>query len=207
MLKRTKGRLLLTLLVITGLAGTLNDTALTGKERKTSMNLLKESKSDLYKSVKGLTEAQLNYKTAADRWSVKECVYHIAGTEKMLGKLLDATMKAPANPEKRAEIKVTDDQFVKMIESRDKKIKTSEMLEPQNLGYTSIDHALDDFKTERTAHIKYVKVTTEDLRNHVAQLPFGWIDCYQLTLMLGAHSVRHTKQIKEVKDDPNFPKK
>jgi hypothetical protein len=32
MLKRTKGRLLLTLLVVTGFAGTLNDTTLTKQE-------------------------------------------------------------------------------------------------------------------------------------------------------------------------------
>ncbi|HEX6191065.1 MAG TPA: DinB family protein [Chitinophagaceae bacterium] len=206
MLKRTKGLLLLSLLVVTGLAGALNDPAITSRERKVSANLMKETKAELIKSVKGLSEAQLNYKPAADRWSVKECAYHLAVTEKALWQLLEMTMKAPANPEKRAEIKVTDEDLVKMVEDRSEKRKTSEMLEPKNAAFKSLDEAMTEFKTLRTDHIKYIKTTTEDLRNHVAQMPFGWIDCYQLTLMISAHTNRHTKQLNEVKADPGFPK-
>jgi hypothetical protein len=205
MLKRTKGCLLLTLLVITGLAGTLNDTAISSKERKVSAQLMKESKAEIIKSVKGLSEAQLNYRSAPDRWSVQDCIYHIAVTEKGLWQMLEASMKAPANPEKRAEIKVTDEGFIKMITDRTTKVKTNEMLEPKNAPYKSLGEALDDFKNQRTDHIKYVKTTTEDLRNHVTQLPFGMIDCYQLTLMVGAHSFRHLQQIREIKSDPGFP--
>lgn len=206
MLKRTKGRVLLTLLVITGLAGTLNDTVISNKERKVSANLMKETKAELIKSVKGLSDAQLNYKQAPDRWSVKQCVYHLAMTEKALWQLLEATMKAPVNPDKRSEIKVTDEQLIKMLEDRTNKVKTNEMLEPKEGSYKSLEDALTDFKENRTEHIKYIKSTTEDLRNHVVQLPFGWIDCYQLTLMIGAHTNRHTQQLNEVKADPGFPK-
>ena len=206
MLKRTKGLFLLSLLVVTGLAGALNDTAISSKERKLSASLMKDTKTDLVKSVKGLSETQLNYRQAADRWSVKDCVYHLAVTEKALWQLLEMTMKAPANPEKRSEIKVTDEQFIKMLEDRSTKRTTSEMLEPKNAPFKSLDEALTEFKNLRTEHIKYIKTTTEDLRNHVAQMPFGWIDCYQLTLMVGAHTNRHTQQLNEVKADPGFPK-
>jgi hypothetical protein len=44
------------------------------------------------------------------------------------------------------------------------------------------------------------------LRNHVASSPIGTYDAYQLILLIGAHSNRHTQQIEEVKADPNFPK-
>lgn len=206
MLKRTQGRLLLTLLVITGLAGTLNNTSLSGKERKSAINLMKDTRSDVFKSVKGLSDAQLNFKPTPDRWSVKECVYHIALSEKNLWDLLEKTMKAPANPEKRAEIKITDEEIIAGVESRDKKVKTIETLEPKNAPYKSVGEALESFKNYRTDHIKYMKSTTEDLRNHVVQMSFGWLDCYQLCLMIAAHSTRHSKQIDEVKADPNFPK-
>ena len=72
MLKRTKGRLLLTLLVITGLAGTLKDTSLSHKERKSAMTLMKDSKTAALKSIKGLSEAQLNFKSSTDHCSIKE---------------------------------------------------------------------------------------------------------------------------------------
>jgi hypothetical protein len=59
MLKRTMGRSLLTLLVITGLAGTINDLSLSKTERKTAISLMKDTKAEVMKSVKGLSEAQL----------------------------------------------------------------------------------------------------------------------------------------------------
>jgi hypothetical protein len=206
MLQRTKGRLLLTLLVISGLAGTLKSTSISKKERKYGTTLMKDTKSDFLKSVKGLTDAQLDFKAAPDKWSVKECSYHIAGAEKLLWSLLEGTMKAPANPEKRTEIKVTDEQFVTMIEDRSTKFQAPEPIQPKNTGYKSLDEALDDFKKNRADHIQYLKTTTEDLRNHVAQLPFGYIDCYQLCLMIAAHSNRHTQQLREVMANASFPK-
>jgi hypothetical protein len=206
MLKRTMGRFLLTGLVITGLAGTVNNTSISKEERKSAINLMKDTKADVIRSVKGLSDAQMNYKAAAEKWSVKECMYHIAISEKNLWGLMETTMKSPANPEKRSEIKVTDDQFIKMLEDRSTKFKTAEPFEPKNTPYQSLDEAVEAFKISRADHVKYMKSTTEDLRNHVIQMPFGWIDCYQLCLMVAAHSNRHTQQINEVKADPGFPK-
>lgn len=200
------GRSLLTLLVITGLAGTINDNSLSKVERKSAISLMKETKADALKSVRGLSEAQLNFKAAADKWSVKECMYHIAISEKNLWDMMEATMKAPANPEKRSEIKTTDEQLVKMMEDRSFKVKTVSAFEPVNTPYKSLDEAIDAFKSRRAEHIKYMKSTTEDMRNHVVQMPFGWLDCYQLSLMMASHSNRHTQQINEVKADPAFPK-
>ncbi|MEO6612364.1 MAG: DinB family protein [Chitinophagaceae bacterium] len=206
MLKRTIGRSLLTLLVITGLAGTINDSSISKKERKYAISLMKETRDDAISSTRGLSEAQLNFKAAPEKWSVKECMYHIAGAEKLLWSLLEGSLKGPVNPEKRAEIKVTDEQFVKMIEDRTNKAQAPEPIQPKNTGFTSMDAAVEDFKSNRNNHIKYLKSSTEDLRNHVLQLPFGWIDGYQLCLMIAAHSNRHTQQINEVKANPGFPK-
>jgi hypothetical protein len=206
MLKRTKGRLLLTLLVITGLAGTLNDTSLTGKERKAVVNSLKDTKTDLLKGIKGLSDAQLNFKAAPDRWSVKECVYHITLAEKTLWGMFEAGMKGPATPEQRAEIKVSDEEISKMISDRSKKAKAPEMITPDKATWASFDEAVSDFKTQRAAIVKYAKTSTEDLRNHIFKLPFVTIDGYQMLLFISAHSNRHTQQLNEVKADSNFPK-
>jgi hypothetical protein len=48
---------------------------------------------------------------------------------------------------------------------------------------------------------------TRGLRDHAVDSPVGtkW-DAYEFILLIGAHSERHTKQIQEVKADPNFPK-
>ena len=206
MLKRTMGRLLLTSLVITGLAGTIDDNSISKKERKYAIGLMKETRDEAINSIRNLSEAQLNYKAAPEKWSVKECMYHIAGSEKLLWGMFESNMKGAANPEKRSEIKVTDEQFVKMVQDRSNKLQAPEPIQPKNTGFTSITEAIEDFKKNRGEHIKYLKSSTEDMRNHVVQMPFGWIDCYQLCLMIAAHSNRHTQQLNEVKADAGFPK-
>jgi hypothetical protein len=134
-------------------------------------------------------------------------MYHIAGAEKLLWDLFENTMKLPGNPEKRVEIKVTDEQVVAMMEDRSNKLQAPEPIQPKNTGFTSIDEAIMNFKKSRGEHIKYLKNTTEDLRNHVVHMPFGYIDCYQLLLFIAAHNNRHTQQMNEVKAHPGFPAK
>jgi len=207
MLKRKMGRYLLTLLVITGLAGTIFDNSVSKAERKYALNLMKETYKDVVKETRGLSEAQLDYRTSPERWSVKECVYHIAASEKMLWTMFEGAMKGPANPEKRSEIKATDEVILKNVKDRTNKVQTFDPLQPQNTGYKTMDEAMADFKLHRMEHIKYMKNSTEDLRNHVVQLPFGWIDCYQLYLFIAGHSNRHTQQLNEVKASPGFPSK
>lgn len=207
MLKRTTGRLLLSLLVITGLAGTLNNNSLSKSERKYAIGLMKDSYKETLKAVRDLSEEQLNYKASPEKWSVKECFYHIVAAEKGLWGMLEGVMKSPANPEKRSEIKLTDLEFVTLILDRSRKAQAAEPLQPKNIKYPSIVEAIAEFKTIRADHIKYMKTSTEDMRNHVVTMPFGSIDCYQLYLMLAAHCNRHTQQMNEVKNSPGFPAK
>lgn len=176
------------------------------KERKFAREHLKDTKKDLIKTVSGLSEAQLKFKAAPDRWSVEECVKHIAAAEQLLWQTIEGGLKAPANPEKRAEIKMTDEQLVKGIQDRTSKFKAPEPLQPQNISFPTVADALTSFKAGRDKLINYVKETQEDLRNHVIAFPVGNMDAYQMILLVSAHSNRHTQQIKEVMADPNFPK-
>jgi hypothetical protein len=93
------------------------------------------------------------------------------------------------------------------VESRENKVKTSTALEPQNTGFNSVEEAVTSFKSNRGKLIDFVKNTNIDLRNHVATLPFGSLDGYQMLLFIGAHSNRHAAQMREVVADPGFPKK
>jgi hypothetical protein len=180
--------------------------SLTEKERENAIKILTDTENGVFDAVKGLSEAQLKFKSAPDRWSVEECVKHIAISEQNLWNSIDASLKEAANPDKRAEIKFTDDQVVQMLENRTRKVKTVDPLKPENTPYKSIDEALSSFKTNRNKLIDFVKSTDADLRNHVITLPFGSLDAYQFVLFIAAHSNRHTQQIDEVKADPNFPK-
>lgn len=176
------------------------------KERHYAMQFLKDTQNDVLDKIKGLSEAQLKYKPAPDRWSVEECLKHIAVTEQALWQMASGTLQQPANPDKRNEIKMTDEQLVSMVENRTNKVKTQDQFKPENTPFKSMEDAMASFSENREKLIKYVKTTQEDLRDHVATLPFGMIDCYQLILFIGAHSNRHAQQMAEVMADPGFPK-
>ncbi|MBS1609554.1 MAG: DinB family protein [Bacteroidetes bacterium] len=176
------------------------------KERKDAIDLLQKTEQGVLDAINGLSDAQLKYKPAPDRWSVEECVKHIAITEQELWQMTNGAIQTPANPDKRADIKATDEQMLKGIEDRSHKVKTAPQMEPQNTPFKSLQEALESFKTNREKLIEYVKGTQDDLRNHVVILPFGTYDSYQMILFIGGHSNRHTQQIEEVKADKGYPK-
>jgi hypothetical protein len=66
---------------------------------------------------------------------------------------------------------------------------------------------VDHFLKSRERTVQFLQ-STPGLRDHVVDSPLGQpLDAYQWLLFISAHSERHTKQILEVKADPNFPKK
>ena len=185
---------------------TFTSPSLTDKERKDAIEQLSKTEQGVFNSLKGLSDAQLNFKPAPDKWSISECVKHIATTEMFLWKMTDAALKQVADSAKRSAIKVSDDQVLQMVESRAQKIKTAPPLEPQNSSFKSCPDALSGFYDSRKMLKDFVATTNDDLRDHVVVLPFGSFDSYQMILFIAAHSNRHTQQIEEVKADPNFPK-
>lgn len=206
MLKRTKGIFLLILLVLTGFAGRISSNTISSQERRFLIDHLKDSKTYLLKAIKGLSEEQMNFKAAPDRWSIKECIQHIALSEGGIWQMTEGTLKQTANPDKRNEIKVSDQDLVKMVSGRETKAQAPETLKPVQASWTSAGEALSAFKAKRADLIKYAKTTTDDMRNHVGQTGLGNLDAYQMVLLLSAHTRRHTDQILEVKANPSFPK-
>ena len=54
---------------------------LSDKERKDAIEQLSKTEQGVFNSLKGLSDAQLNFKAAPDKWSISDCVKHIAKTE------------------------------------------------------------------------------------------------------------------------------
>ncbi len=93
-----------------------------------------------------------------------------------------------------------------IIEDRSHKVQTAEQFKPVHSPYKTLDEALNAFNANRDSLIAYANTTKDDLRNHIAIMPFGKVDAYQIILMISAHTNRHTQQLNEVKAGPNFPK-
>lgn len=177
---------------------------LTSDERKKAIQDLKSSQTQLLDEIKGLSAEQLNFKSTNDSWSIAECIEHIAISENNLFGIVQMTLKEEADATRRSEVKMSDDQIIGLISSREQKVKTRKEFEPTN-SFGSYDDTIDAFKEKRKSNIKYVKSTDDDLRNRYFQFPFGTIDSYQVILFMSGHTKRHTDQIKEVKASTSFP--
>ncbi|MEO6453120.1 MAG: DinB family protein [Ginsengibacter sp.] len=177
---------------------------ITQAERKFAIDHLNKTRTDLMDAVKGLSEAQLNFKADTNRWSVLECVKHITLASPGILGLMEGTLKIPNDSSLKASF--SDEQFIMMIENRSQKAQAPEPFKPMHSSFKNLEETLKAFNEGRDNLITYVNTTNDDLRNHIAKLPFGNADAYQVILLISAHTNRHTQQINEVKADPNFPK-
>jgi DinB family protein len=180
---------------------------LTQHERDYAMSAMHASRKLFLDAVAGLTPEQWNFKPAPDRWSIAECAEHIAVSEDFIaGMIRDRIMKGPVAPEKRSEVKVTDEQIVQMVPERTQKFKAPEPIVPTH-RWADPSETVAHFKESRDRNIAYIETTQEDLRDHFGPHPaFGMLDAYQWMLLISGHTERHTNQILEVKADPKYPK-
>jgi hypothetical protein len=177
---------------------------LSDEERATAVKELTASKDQLMQTLDGLSEEQLNFKSSAESWSVAECLEHLAISENTFHEMLQGALNIPADPSKRAEVQMKDDQLLGIIRDRSNKVKTSEAFEPSG-KFGSYEQTLEALMAKRTEHIEYVKKTGDDLRNHYGQLPFGTVDAYQMILFMSGHMDRHVSQMDEIINHEDFP--
>ncbi|HTE27966.1 DinB family protein [Flavitalea sp.] len=195
--------LLCALLFVTA---SFNNTAgLTDSERKYASGLLQESRKTLLTKVKELTPAQLSFKADSSSWSVAQCVEHITIIENGLFDYAQSALKVPADPSKRNEVKLRDEDVLKMVADRSSKFQAPESAKP-NGKFGDFQATVKEFISRRENHINYINTTTDDLRNHYNDFPFGKIDAYQTIVFMAGHCKRHTAQIDEIMQNANFPK-
>src|SRR5262245_29303709 len=176
---------------------------LTEADKNEGLAQLDRTRAGVVEATKGLSEAQWKFKPGPERWSVAEVLEHIVLSEDFLLKNTShIVMKSPAGKPDR-DYKSGDKLVLSAIADRTQKAQAPEALHPT--GRWSPPETLQRFLKSRDRTTEFLK-STPDLREHVADSPLGQpLDAYQWLLFIAAHSERHTKQILEVKSDPNFP--
>ena len=100
------------------------------------LKYMQQTRKDFEKAVKGLSEKQLTFKAAPDKWSVKEVSEHIALAESFLG---DAAQKVMTTPVADKKSDVNDSQFQAKITDRSKKAQAPPPLVPTGKWATEKD--------------------------------------------------------------------
>lgn len=174
---------------------------------KTKMNdILNSSLMKFNSAISNLSEAQLNFKPAPNKWSIAECIEHITLAELEFPKILEREMQKSSNPDLRSKISIQDDEIRPKMTSKKWKANSPEIFKPSN-KFTNAKEAITTFQNQRNQTIGYVETTKDDLRNHYWKHPLtGKIDLYQTLILMSAHSERHIEQIENIKLSINFPK-
>jgi len=155
--------------------------------------------------VRGLSPAQLEYKASPDRWSIREVVSHLAVAEPDYWREIQKALKAaPDMKEKKSS--ATDADIMWYGIDRVVHTKTGGGHEKVDT-YKDLGEALGKYQALRATMIEYIKTTNDDLRAHSFGDGGEVIDCWQWMLEISTHAERHIQQIREIKNDPNFPKK
>jgi len=155
--------------------------------------------------VRGLSPAQLEYKASPDRWSIRECVSHLAVAEPDYWRDLMKAVKAPPDMQSKKSA-VTDADIMWYGIDRVVHTKTGGGHEKVET-YKDAGLALAKFQSLRATMIEYIKTTNDDLRAHSFGEYGEVIDSWQWMLEISTHAERHIQQIREIKADPNFPRK
>jgi DinB superfamily len=187
------------------IAGSVRAQDATPADKEKALALLESSKTGVLEATKGLSDAQWNFKPGPDRWSIAECMEHIAAAEDFIrGNITEKIMSAPAVPDR--DIAKIDAGILAMVPDRSNKVQAPDPLKPTN-RFGSPEGSIKHFVESRAKTEEFLK-TTADLRAHAVDSPVGgkW-DAYEFILLIGAHSQRHTKQIEEVKASPGYPAK
>jgi hypothetical protein len=202
-MKRWAAVLLCTFLLVGGAAAQ----TLSEEDREFGAKHLEQTRDAIVEATNGLTEAQWRFKPAPERWSVAECLEHIAVVEDFLFEMVtDQVIKSPAGPGVEGDPKETDKLVLAKVSDRSQRFQAPEPVRPQDRWATP-EETLEHFLESRARTLDYMK-DTPDLRAHAMDSPLGRpLDAYQWLLYISAHSERHTKQIQEVMTNANFPSK
>lgn len=180
--------------------------ALKQGERDRAMSHMHATRKMFLDSLAGVTQAQWEFKPAPEVWSIAEVAEHITLSEDMLFDLATKrALKTPPDPAMKTD-PAGDEKLLAAVVDRSTKVKAPEALNPKRT-FQTMTELISEFKKRRDRNIAYVQTTEDPLRAHAAKHPvLGPLDAYQWLLLLSAHSERHTLQLNEVKQHPNFPK-
>ena len=82
------------------------------KDRAFLLNYFEKTGDELVRSVKRLSAEQMQFKPGEETWSVAECLEHIIRIDEALFNMAVTVIEQPANPERRNEIKNTDEDII-----------------------------------------------------------------------------------------------
>jgi hypothetical protein len=184
------------------------DPNMTAEDRAKVIKLLNESHKQTLDLMEGLSEEQLKFKPAPEKWCVLEVAEHIYLAEGRLFGGVEGALANKPNLEWETKTRGKTEFLERVMVSRDRKATAPESIVPS--GKLTRDEVIAKLKESRAKTLKFAEETKAPLKAHTLDHPFpvfNTLNAYQWLIYIPLHNIRHNKQIEEVKADPNFPAK
>lgn len=186
----------------------IDEGKMTVEERSKAIKWMKDSHAETLALLEGLSDEQLKFKSAPEKWSVLEVAEHIMMAEGLLFSAMNQALAAKPNPDWEAKTKGKTEFLENVMVGRKGKATAPESIVPS--GKLSRKEVIAKLKEARAKTLKFTEETQLPLKAHTSEHPFpvfNTLNAYQWLVYIPLHNFRHNKQIEEVKANPNFPKK
>jgi hypothetical protein len=172
---------------------------LTERERERLIAHLEMTASWLNDEASGLSPAQLSFRRAPEAWTILEVIDHLVVVGPIYWQDLQVALKTKGG--RKSPASDADILWYGIDRTNREKAIPSEV--PK--GLRDLQGGLDAHRKLTAQLLQYVRTTKDDLRGHIVERQ--GCDAYQWALLISTHEQRHILQIREIKADPNFPKK
>lgn len=165
------------------------------KERTEIVQNLERSREEFLAALAGLTEAQAQVRPDPARWSVLDCVEHVASVEeRFLGFLEKAEKRDTPNVDKEKEAGL-----MARVPDRSTRVKAPEAVVP-NGRFATLEQAVEEFNARRARSIQFAEDHSDDLYCLVCEHQrFGKVNGVEMLIIAAGHSRRHAEQIRETR--------
>ena len=183
-----------------------SDPHMSAAERAQVLKWLDESHQEFFNAIDGVSEAQWKWKPAPERWSVGETAEHIVLAEGLLFDSVRKAMASPPNPAWEEQTKGKTEFIIRVMPSRQGKAVAPEPIVPHE-GLTRAQ-VRERFEKQRIEIVKFASETQLALKEQTLLHPFpvfGTLNAYQWLIYVPLHTIRHDKQIAEVKATAGYP--
>jgi len=156
---------------------------------------LQRGQAALLHALKDVPEDGAGRAPGPGKWSILECVEHLAVAEEyLLSQMISA---------RQCDAPVVDERRGALITARGAD-RTTRMLSPEagrpTGRFSTLREATEHFLSTRGRTLGFVENANEDLRCRLTTHPLlGTVNCYEMLLVIAVHPRRHALQVEEIK--------
>jgi hypothetical protein len=164
-------------------------------DRTEIIDILEKSREEFQTAAGGVPESLAKTRPGDNRWSVLDCVEHVATVEEIFLKRLAGGEYLEAPPAD----KLKEEALAARVVDRSTRRQAPETVVPKG-RFTSLAEGLEQFHSARRRTVQFARDRSADLYSLASAHPvFGPLNGVEALIIIANHARRHAEQIREIR--------